>query len=86
VVIGWMPAASVFLTDPDGHLLEFIAMLPDQPRPEVGIVSYSEWTAGTSSNAGNAIQESSGGDVALSGLYPLNGIMALRRFECSDLR
>ena len=60
VVIGWMPAASVFFTDPDGHLLEFLAMLPDQPRAEVGVVPYSEWTAGTSSRAANATQESSG--------------------------
>ena len=44
VVIGWMPAASLFFTDPDGHLLEYVAMLPEPPRPEVGVVSYSEWT------------------------------------------
>jgi lactoylglutathione lyase len=49
VVIGWMPAASVFFHDPDGHLLEFLAMLPDQPRANIGVVSYSEWSAGTSS-------------------------------------
>jgi lactoylglutathione lyase len=30
-VIGWMPAASVFFNDPDGHLLEYLAMLPHQP-------------------------------------------------------
>lgn len=44
VVIGWMPAASLFFTDPDGHLLEYVAMLSDAPRAEVGVVSYSEWT------------------------------------------
>jgi lactoylglutathione lyase len=42
-VIGWMPAAAVYLRDPDGHLLEYLAMLDDQPRPEVGIVPWSEW-------------------------------------------
>jgi hypothetical protein len=33
-----MPAASVFFHDPDGHLLEYLAMLPHQPRPEAGVV------------------------------------------------
>ena len=44
-VIGWMPAASVFFKDPDGHLLEYLAMLPHEPRPEVGVVPYNEWRA-----------------------------------------
>ena len=43
-VIGWMPAASVFFRDPDGHLLEYLAMLDDDPRPDLGIVSWSQWT------------------------------------------
>ena len=42
-VIGWMPAAAVFFRDPDGHLLEYLAMLPELPRPEVGVVPYSRW-------------------------------------------
>jgi len=45
VVIGWMPALSVFFRDPDQHLLEFIAMLPDVARPDVGVVAYSEWVS-----------------------------------------
>ena len=45
VVIGWMPAVSVFFHDPDGHLLEYIAMLPDDPRPDVGVVTWRGWTA-----------------------------------------
>lgn len=49
IVIGWMPAASVFFTDPDTHLLEYLAMLPDAPRPEIGVVSYSEWISHKSS-------------------------------------
>lgn len=44
-VIGWMPAASVFFRDPDGNLLEYLAMLPHEPRPEAGVVSYGEWIA-----------------------------------------
>ena len=42
-VIGWMPAAAVYFRDPDGHLLEYLAMLPDVPRPGLGIVTWSEW-------------------------------------------
>ncbi len=45
VVIGWMPAVSLYFTDPDGHLLEYLAMLPQDPRPAAGVVSYSEWQA-----------------------------------------
>src|SRR3954454_1484293 len=41
-VIGWMPAAAVYFRDPDGHLLEYLAMLDGPPRPEVGIVPWSE--------------------------------------------
>ena len=42
-VIGWMPAAAVYLRDPDGHLLEYLAMLDDPPQPELGIVPWSQW-------------------------------------------
>jgi lactoylglutathione lyase len=42
-VIGWMPAAAVYLRDPDGHLLEYLTMLDEAPRPDVGIVPWSEW-------------------------------------------
>jgi lactoylglutathione lyase len=44
-VIGWMPAAAVYFRDPDGHQLEYLAMLPEPPRPEAGIVSWSDWSA-----------------------------------------
>ena len=44
-VIGWMPAASVFFRDPDGHLLEYLAMLPHVPRPDAGVIPYGEWLA-----------------------------------------
>ncbi|WPZ36353.1 VOC family protein [Thalassobaculum sp. OXR-137] len=43
IVLTWMPAASVYFDDPDGHALEFIAMLPDKPRPDQKIMSLSEW-------------------------------------------
>jgi lactoylglutathione lyase len=42
-VIGWMPAAVVYFRDPDGHLLEYLAMLDAQPEPGRGIVIWSEW-------------------------------------------
>jgi lactoylglutathione lyase len=44
-VIGWMPAAAVYFRDPDGHLLEYLAMLDEPPRPERGIVPWSEWSS-----------------------------------------
>jgi lactoylglutathione lyase len=43
-VIAWMPAATVYFRDPDGHLLEYLAMLGDEPRAELGILPWSEWT------------------------------------------
>lgn len=45
VVLGWMPAACVYFRDPDGHLLEYVAMLPDEPRPECGVLSWDAWQA-----------------------------------------
>jgi len=42
-VFGWMPAASIYFDDPDGHLLEFLARLPGAPKPEIGIVALDEW-------------------------------------------
>jgi lactoylglutathione lyase len=42
-VIGWMPAAAVYFRDPDGHLLEYLVMLDETPRPELGIVTWSRW-------------------------------------------
>ena len=42
-VISWMPAASVYFRDPDGHTLEYLTMLDKKPRPELGIIPWSEW-------------------------------------------
>jgi lactoylglutathione lyase len=44
-VIGWMPAASLFFRDPDGHLLEYLTMLDGKLRPDLGILPWSEWLA-----------------------------------------
>ena len=43
MVFGWMPALAIYFRDPDGHSLEFIAMLPDEPRPEVNVASWDAW-------------------------------------------
>jgi len=48
-VIGWMPAAAVYFRDPDGHQLEYLAMLDGQPRPDIGVVTWSEWAASVGS-------------------------------------
>src|ERR1700750_2272604 len=44
-VIGWMPAVAVYFRDPDGHLIEYLAMLDEPPRPDRGIIPWSVWTA-----------------------------------------
>jgi lactoylglutathione lyase len=43
MVFAWMPAISIYFTDPDGHYLEFIAILEGKARPELGVISYEEW-------------------------------------------
>jgi lactoylglutathione lyase len=45
IVLAWMPAAAVYFLDQDGNQLEFITMLPDTPRPELGIVPWRDWPA-----------------------------------------
>jgi lactoylglutathione lyase len=42
-VFGWMPAASIYFHDVDGHLLELIAKIGGEPLPDIGIVSLTEW-------------------------------------------
>lgn len=41
-VIGWMPSAQLYFRDPDGHSLEYIALLDDPPDPAF-IGRLSEW-------------------------------------------
>jgi GNAT superfamily N-acetyltransferase/catechol 2,3-dioxygenase-like lactoylglutathione lyase family enzyme len=45
IVLAWMPAAAIYFRDPDGNLLEFIAILEALPMPQWGVLSWSEWTA-----------------------------------------
>jgi catechol 2,3-dioxygenase-like lactoylglutathione lyase family enzyme len=42
-VFGWIPAASIYFNDVDGHLLECIARLEGEPAPELGVISLAEW-------------------------------------------
>src|SRR5690606_36192618 len=49
-VIGWMPSAQIYLSDPDGHSLEYIALLEDTPDAHF-IGTFSEWTKREQQNA-----------------------------------
>jgi catechol 2,3-dioxygenase-like lactoylglutathione lyase family enzyme len=46
-VFGFIPAASLYFDDPDGHLLELLAPIPEAPRPDLSAVSWAEWTRAT---------------------------------------
>ena len=54
VVLAWMPAASLYFRDPDGNSLELLSMLPEDPQPELGIVSWSRWQEVQRDSAGAA--------------------------------
>jgi len=41
-VIPWVPAASVYFRDPDGHSLEYFAMLPEPAAPRMERMPLSE--------------------------------------------
>lgn len=41
-VTGWMPSAQLYFRDPDGHSLEFIALLDESPQAKF-VGSLSEW-------------------------------------------
>jgi lactoylglutathione lyase len=44
VVLAWIPAASLYFHDPDGNLLEFLAMLAEAPQSELEVIGWTEWT------------------------------------------
>jgi len=46
-VFGFIPAASIYFDDPDGHVLELLAPIPGEPRPDLGAVSWAEWMRGS---------------------------------------
>lgn len=43
VVLAWMPAAAVYFRDPDGHLLQYVAMLPGRPCDDCGVLPWHMW-------------------------------------------
>ena len=43
MVFAWMPAIAIYFNDPDGNVLEFIAVLEGKPKPELGVITYEEW-------------------------------------------
>lgn len=43
MVFAWMPALAIYFNDPDGHALEFIAILEGDAKPDLGVVSYEDW-------------------------------------------
>jgi len=45
MVFAWMPALAIYFNDPDGHILEFIAIIDGEARPELGVIPYEEWLA-----------------------------------------
>lgn len=45
MVFCWLPAVSIYFSDPDGHYLEFIGILPGKTtsNEEKRVVTYEEW-------------------------------------------
>lgn len=43
MVFAWMPAIAIYFNDPDGHQLEFIAILEGDAKPGLGVISYEQW-------------------------------------------
>jgi lactoylglutathione lyase len=43
-VIGWMPSAQIYFSDPDGHTVEYITLLDEVPECEF-VGSLSAWKA-----------------------------------------
>jgi lactoylglutathione lyase len=68
-VIGWMPAAAVYFRDPDGHLIEYLAMLDDPPQPERGIIPWSDWRAVEPGGELVRVEEYAGPRGELRGLF-----------------
>ncbi len=44
MVFAWMPSIAIYFKDPDEHILEFIAVLDGEGKPEMGIITYEEWS------------------------------------------
>jgi lactoylglutathione lyase len=42
-VFAWIPAMAIYFNDPDGHELEFTAVLNERAMPELGIMTCENW-------------------------------------------
>lgn len=45
VVIGWMPALSLYFKDPDGHSLELLHKVDEPADADFGVQPWSAWLA-----------------------------------------
>lgn len=73
-VIAWMPAAAMYFRDPDGHLLEYLAMLESPGAADSGILSWSRWIAERGANmdrAGVHVELHGGPRDALRALFEM---------------
>src|SRR6201989_1574280 len=68
-VIGWMPAVAVYFRDPDGHLIEYLAMLDDPPRADRGIVPWSQWESRDPRTEPVRVERYTGARTDLRGLF-----------------
>ena len=68
-VIGWMPAAAVYFRDPDGHLIEYLAMLEEPARPERGIVPWSQWAGRDPTTEAVRVERYTGARSGLRALF-----------------
>jgi GNAT superfamily N-acetyltransferase/catechol 2,3-dioxygenase-like lactoylglutathione lyase family enzyme len=68
-VIGWMPAAAVYFRDPDGHMIEYLAMLEEPARVERGIVPWSQWASRDLRTVKVRIERHSGARSELRALF-----------------
>ncbi len=46
MVFAWMPAVAIYFNDPDNHLLEYIGLLNETPKPELGVITWNDWIKG----------------------------------------
>jgi GNAT superfamily N-acetyltransferase len=68
-VIGWMPAAAVYFRHPDGHMIEYLAILKEPAQAERGIVPWSQWRSRDSGAEPVRVEQYTGPRDQLRGLF-----------------
>ena len=68
-VIGWMPAAAVYFRDPDGNLIEYLAMLDEPAQAERGIVPWSLWSSSDPTSVPVRVERFTGRRTELRALF-----------------